>query len=172
VDGLNDHRATEPTSVQATIAPDLPAFLRDCRDAIAATVTLAVRGKLTRVAGLVLEASGLRLAVGSCCQVLLPNGNSVEAEVVGFSEDRLFLMPINDVYGLTPGALVAALEPAVERPELVVPPRPRRRGYDTTQRMPVGAPPSSFSSRRRSRQARAGRRRTAGARARQRRQAA
>src|SRR5262247_569914 len=79
---------------------NLSAFLRDCRDAVAAADPLLVSGRLTRVTGMVLEASGLRLAVGSCCTVLLPNGNSVEAEVVGFSEERLYLMPQNDVYGL------------------------------------------------------------------------
>jgi flagellum-specific ATP synthase len=112
--------------------------VRDCRELITATDTFAVSGRLTRVAGLLLEASGLKLAVGSCCQVSLPNGNCVEAEVVGFSEDRLFLMPINDVHGLTPGALVAPLEIAPERPVLSIPPRPRRRATDQAKRVPVG----------------------------------
>jgi flagellum-specific ATP synthase len=121
-----------------TATLNLPGFLHDCRELIATTDTLAVSGKLTRVAGLVLEASGLKLAVGSCCQVSLPNGNCVEAEVVGFSEDRLFLMPINDVYGLTPGALVTPLEAAPERPVLAIPPRPRRRAADQAKHVPVG----------------------------------
>jgi flagellum-specific ATP synthase len=113
-------------------------YLRDCRDLIAATDPLAIAGKLTRVAGLVLEAAGLKLAMGSCCMVLLPNGKNVEAEVVGFSEDRLFLMPINDVYGLTPGALVTALEAKPEHPVLGVPPSPRRRAADQAKHVPVG----------------------------------
>ena len=117
---------------------NLPGFLHDCRALIAATDAIAVSGKLTRVAGLVLEASGLKLAVGSCCQVSLPNDNCVEAEVVGFSEDRLFLMPINDVYGLTPGALVTPLEVTLERPVLTIPPRPRRRAADQAKHVPVG----------------------------------
>jgi flagellum-specific ATP synthase len=117
---------------------NLPGFLQDCRELIAGIDTLATSGKLTRVAGLVLEASGLKLAVGSCCQVSLPNGNCVEAEVVGFSEDRLFLMPINDVYGLTPGALVTPLEAVPERPVFTLPPRPRRRAADQAKHVPVG----------------------------------
>jgi len=121
-----------------TTALNLPGFLRDCRDLIATADPIAVSGKLTRVAGLVLEASGLKLAVGSCCRVSLPNGNCVEAEVVGFSEDRLFLMPINDVYGLTPGALVTPLETKPECPVLSIPPRPRRRAADQAKRVPVG----------------------------------
>jgi flagellum-specific ATP synthase len=121
-----------------TATLNLPGFLHDCRDLVATADTFAVSGKLTRVAGLVLEASGLKLAVGSCCQVSLPNGNCVEAEVVGFSEDRLFLMPINDVYGLTPGALVTPLEAVPERPVLTIPPRRRRRVADQAKHVPVG----------------------------------
>ena len=116
---------------------DFPHFLRDCRELISTVDPLAVSGKLTRVAGLVLEAAGLKLAVGSCCQVTLPRGN-VEAEVVGFSDDRLFLMPIDDVFGLTPGALVTPLESAPERPVLSAPPRPRRRIADQAKHVPVG----------------------------------
>ena len=37
-------------------------------------------GRLTRVTGLVMEAVGLRLAVGSCCSVLLSGDREVEAE--------------------------------------------------------------------------------------------
>jgi flagellum-specific ATP synthase len=88
---------------------------------------------------MVLEASGLRLAVGSCCTVLLPNGNSVEAEVVGFSEERLYLMPQNDIYGLTPGALVVPLAPGHGHPRPGGTPHPRRRAADQAKHVPVGA---------------------------------
>jgi flagellum-specific ATP synthase len=114
------------------------AFLRNCRELVAATDPLMLAGKLTRVTGLVLEASGLRLAVGSCCRVLLPHGNSVEAEVVGFSEDRLFLMPINDVHGVTPGALVVPIEAQPERLRIDAPLHPRRRVADQAKHVPVG----------------------------------
>ncbi len=114
------------------------AFLRNCRDIIGATDPLMLAGKLTRVTGLVLEASGLRLAVGNCCRVLLPHGKSVEAEVVGFSEDRLFLMPINDVHGVTPGALVVPIEQQAERLRIGAPLHPRRRVADQAKHVPVG----------------------------------
>lgn len=115
------------------------AFLRDCTELVSGAETLRVSGKLTRVAGLVLEASGLRLAVGSCCRVLLPHRTNVEAEVVGFSEDRLFLMPVNDVHGLMPGALVTPLDTSPERLSLDMPPHPRRRAADQAKHVPVGA---------------------------------
>ncbi|MBI0327031.1 flagellar protein export ATPase FliI [Burkholderia plantarii] len=72
-------------------------------------------GRLTRAAGLVLEATGLRLAVGSECTIELPPGSTLpvaEAEVVGFAGDRLFLMPTTEVAGVLPGARVWPLERA------------------------------------------------------------
>ena len=72
-------------------------------------------GRLTRAAGLVLEAVGLRLSVGAEVMIELPAGSSLqmaEAEVVGFSGDKLFLMPTTEVIGLLPGARVYPLESA------------------------------------------------------------
>jgi len=65
-----------------------------------------VRGKLVRMVGLTLEATGCQAAIGSRCHITAATGASVEAEVVGFGDDRLFLMPIGSVHGLTPNALV------------------------------------------------------------------
>ncbi len=66
-------------------------------------------GHLTKVTGMVMEAVGLKVAVGSTCAIHLPN-YVVEAEVVGFSGERLFLMPENNVYGLVPGARVMPID--------------------------------------------------------------
>lgn len=55
-------------------------------------------GKLTRVVGLTLEAIGCRAAIGALCRIDTQDG-SLEAEVVGFSGDRLFLMPSEQLKG-------------------------------------------------------------------------
>ncbi len=68
-----------------------------------------VEGRLTRMVGLALEAQGCSAAVGDRCQVVARSGNVTEAEVVGFSGDRLFLMPTGEVRGLEPAARVIAL---------------------------------------------------------------
>ena len=81
-------------------------YLKDNYIALSAFTPWVVSGRLTRVAGLVMEAVGLKLAVGSNCVVQLPGGHKVDAEVVGFAGEKLFLMPSTDVYGLTPGARV------------------------------------------------------------------
>jgi len=113
-------------------------FLRDCGEIVSQTNPVRVSGRLTRVAGLVMEATGLKLAVGSGCSVELPNGSAVDAEVVGFSGDKLFLMPANDVYGLVPGAKVVPVEIAHTLPRNGGGIRPRRRGSDRAKHIPVG----------------------------------
>lgn len=65
-----------------------------------------VEGVLTRMIGLTLEASGCQAAVGDRCDVLSTGGTHIEAEVVGFSGDRLYLMPTGDIHGLKPNARV------------------------------------------------------------------
>jgi flagellum-specific ATP synthase len=97
------------------------------------------RGRLTRVAGLVLEAVGIKLPVGSSCLVELPSGHSIEAEVVGFNGDRLFLMPVAEVYGLEPGAWVVAYEDAASRaPQFDRAREPKRRIEDRGRQALVG----------------------------------
>lgn len=65
-------------------------------------------GKLVRVVGLTLEATGCRAPIGSLCTVEIMSGE-IEAEVVGFSGDSLYLMPSEQITGVLPGAKVTPL---------------------------------------------------------------
>jgi flagellum-specific ATP synthase len=65
-----------------------------------------VEGSLTRMIGLTLEAVGCQASIGDYCDVLAGDGSRVEAEVVGFSGERLYLMPTGESYGLGPNARV------------------------------------------------------------------
>lgn len=112
-------------------------LLDEGREYVAECNSMPAAGRLTKVTGLVMEAVGLRMPVGSTCMIHLPN-NMVEAEVVGFAGERLFLMPENDVQGLMPGARVTPLEQAhsltfgeKSRPA-------RRRVTDLAKQLPVG----------------------------------
>lgn len=113
-------------------------FLKGCSEAAATAEPFQHSGSLVRVAGLVMEAIGLKLAVGSGCTILMPNGNSVEAEVVGFNGDRLYLMPTNDIFGLAPGAKVIPWDNG----SMLTGPghanSPRRRASDRVRHFPVG----------------------------------
>ncbi len=65
-----------------------------------------VEGSLTRMVGLTLEATGCQASIGDYCDVIAGNGFRIESEVVGFSGDRIFLMPTGEVHGLGPNARV------------------------------------------------------------------
>ncbi|MFA0086118.1 flagellar protein export ATPase FliI [Vibrio sp. 10N.261.51.F12] len=65
-------------------------------------------GKLVRVVGLTLEATGCKAPIGSLCKVETMGGE-MEAEVVGFSGEHLFLMPSEQITGILPGARVTPM---------------------------------------------------------------
>ncbi|MBC7502527.1 MAG: flagellar protein export ATPase FliI [Herminiimonas sp.] len=114
------------------------AYLRDCSELVAIAESMEVSGRVTRVAGLVMEAVGLKLAVGSACTVPLPSGARIEAEVVGFENDRLFLMPQSDVEGIVPGTRVFPVEVVQSLPRAGSVSHPRRRPSDRGRHLPVG----------------------------------
>lgn len=116
----------------------LRAYLSECREHVAHASPIQVAGRLTRINGLVMEASGLRLPLGSGCQIHSASGTSVEAEVVGFNGERLFMMPTEDVFGLAPGALVSPQEPPIHPPKVGEYTPPQRRAYDRAKHLPVG----------------------------------
>jgi len=115
-----------------------PEYFDNCRELVRASQPVDTHGRLTRVAGLVMEAVGLKLAVGNACIVSQSGVPEVEAEVVGFSGDRLYLMPASDVYGLAPGAIVTPVRVKYQPPRPGQPQHPRRRAVDRSKRLPVG----------------------------------
>lgn len=114
------------------------AFLQDCRELGAQASPFQFSGRLTRINGLVMEAAGIKLPLGSSCHIQVPGSREVEAEVVGFSGEKLYMMPSEEVYGLAPGAQVTALE--APPPLLRVGERLpiRRRAVDRAKHVPVG----------------------------------
>jgi len=113
-------------------------FLDGARQRVRLGSALEVRGTLTRLTGLVLEARGIRVPVGSQCTVAMPAQAPVLAEVVGFSGDRAFLMPAGDVHGLSSGASVVPAAPYVPVPRLGADLPPADNG-PVSLRLPLGA---------------------------------
>jgi len=70
------------------------------------TSSMIVEGKITRMVGMTLEALGCQAAIGVRCEVENQTGESIEAEVVGFNSDRLYLMPTGSLQGIQPNARV------------------------------------------------------------------
>jgi len=63
-------------------------------------------GTLVRLVGLTLETRGIMAPLGACCEVMGQGGHRVEAEVVGFNDKTLYLMPFTDPVGVGPGDTV------------------------------------------------------------------
>jgi flagellum-specific ATP synthase len=117
-------------------------FLDDLDACAGAPQPLENQGKLVRVAGLVLEAAGLRLPVGAVCEIhseMRLEATPVLAEVVGFAGDRAYLMPTAEVHGLASGALVVPRHLPINAPLLGRPNHPWRRSEDRTRHLPIGS---------------------------------
>lgn len=69
---------------------------------------VSVAGRLVRVVGLTLEAVGVKGYVGSQCLVETAHGDLI-AEIVGFAQDKTYLMPEQSLQGVAPGARVVPL---------------------------------------------------------------
>jgi flagellum-specific ATP synthase len=68
-------------------------------------------GTVTAVTGLIIESDGPNVGLGEFCLLRSPRDNfSVQAEVVGFREHRVLLMPLGETGGLHVGCEVAALD--------------------------------------------------------------
>jgi flagellum-specific ATP synthase len=113
-------------------------YLGDLKGYAAVPQPLESVGTLLRVTGLVLEAAGVRAPVGAVCEVQSDGQSPVLAEVVGFSGDRAYLMPMGGLHGLSSGARV------IPCPAPFAPPRwgqdnhPWRRSEDRGLHLPMG----------------------------------
>lgn len=114
-------------------------FIAYCQSSASQAQPLWPCGRLTRINGLVMEATGLKLPLGSTCRIIPGSGAPVEAEVVGFAGEKLYLMPSDDVFGLAPGAKVEACDTPSPAPCIDVPATKRRRAIDRAKQVPVGA---------------------------------
>ncbi|MEG6568312.1 flagellar protein export ATPase FliI [Thermoanaerobacterium thermosaccharolyticum] len=60
-------------------------------------------GKVSQVVGLTIESIGPISNVGDVCEIKSINGNTIYAEVMGFKDDKVYLMPLGDMDGIGPG---------------------------------------------------------------------
>lgn len=70
-------------------------------------------GRLTRIIGLTLEGEGIALPLGQRCLIRNQDGFSVDAEVIGFENDRIFLMSTHPIQKCLPGAEILPLNEQV-----------------------------------------------------------
>lgn len=63
-------------------------------------------GKIVKVAGIVAEANGPGLSVGSLCDIINSEGRNIKAEVIGFNDKRVIVMPFGEMRGIEPGSRI------------------------------------------------------------------
>lgn len=84
-------------------------FIRRHRRAVEEINPVRVHGRVTRVVGLVMEGLGPGSSVGEFCHVYPKDGREpIQCEVVGFSDDKILLMPLGDVRGIGPGSRIVS----------------------------------------------------------------
>ena len=70
---------------------------------------LEYSGKITKVTGLTIESAGPMASVGELCYIYpFNNEEPVMAEVVGFRDDKILLMPFSELEGIGPGSSIVA----------------------------------------------------------------
>ena len=86
------------------------------REAIDNCHSMKLTGKVTQVIGLVIESQGPTVSVGELCYVSshFPGVPPLPAEVVGFREGYVMLMPIGEMRGIGPGCEVVSAQKTLQ----------------------------------------------------------
>ncbi|MCK4485142.1 MAG: flagellum-specific ATP synthase FliI, partial [Desulfobacterales bacterium] len=86
-------------------------------DTVNACQCLTAEGSVVKVIGLVVEGLGPGMGVGSACNIQSADGEEILAEVVGFKDRRIILMPYGEMRGISPGCKITLVN---ERPRVPV----------------------------------------------------
>lgn len=115
-------------------------------------------GVVKRVMGLLIESSGPQVVLGEVCQILIPGTSEpVKAEVVGFRDETVQLMPYHEIDGIEPGCVVVASGKTLEIPvsigmlgrvvDSMGRPTDGKGAYGADAWYPVSAPPPDVLAR-------------------------
>ncbi|MFH0728889.1 MAG: FliI/YscN family ATPase [Pseudomonadota bacterium] len=94
-----------PTNPPATPIQWEPYF-----NAVAQGPLVRLQGRIVKVIGLIAEAEGVGASIGSRCKIESEHGPGIMAEVVGFKDERVLLMPYGDTRGIRPGSRVTLMD--------------------------------------------------------------
>jgi len=89
--------------------PALTTWLDDALARVGETPRFTACGRVTRVIGQVVEVSSLPVGVGEVCRIAPDDSHAILAQVVGFHERGILLMPLDETAGIHPGAVVIPL---------------------------------------------------------------
>jgi len=65
-----------------------------------------MEGKIVKVAGIVAQANGPGMSIGSLCSIKNGSGQNMQAEVIGFNDKRVIVMPFGEMRGIEPGSRI------------------------------------------------------------------
>ena len=83
------------------------AMFRELIPQIRSAETMSRTGKIENIVGMSIEASGGRAAIGDICRIYSnESGGQIPAEVVGFKNDHILLMPYANMSGISAGNFV------------------------------------------------------------------
>jgi FliI/YscN family ATPase len=92
--------------------PDLARFQKN----LARANAIRIAGRVVQVVGLTVEVVGLNCQIGEVCEIQTSHGAALLAEVIGFRNDRLLLMPLGTMEGIQPNSLVYQVSHAFKAP--------------------------------------------------------
>ena len=75
-------------------------------ESIRSTQSILQEGRVVKVTGIVAEANGPGLGIGSLCSIRNIEGQDIDAEVVGFRDNRVIVMPLGELRGVKPGSRI------------------------------------------------------------------
>jgi flagellum-specific ATP synthase len=79
--------------------------------------TIRQSGRVTQIIGLVIESHGPAVSIGDLCRIENPeSGKTIRAEVVGFRDNRILMMPLGSLSGITPGSIVISTGEQIRAP--------------------------------------------------------
>jgi flagellum-specific ATP synthase len=88
--------------------PAAPVDLSRYERAVEVTPTIKMHGRVTQVIGLTIESEGPSVQMGELCYIYDREGKFIRAEVVGFKNNKVMLMPLGEMRGIGPGCEVRA----------------------------------------------------------------
>lgn len=83
-------------------------FFDRCKSILQDKNFIKYYGKVSQVVGLTIESVGPISNIGDVCEIRSINGTTVYAEVMGFKDDKVYLMPLGDMDGIGPGNSVVS----------------------------------------------------------------
>ncbi|MEJ2657233.1 MAG: FliI/YscN family ATPase [Desulfobacterales bacterium] len=76
------------------------------KEALKSCQPIKMEGKIVKVAGIVAQADGPGLSIGSLCSIRNDNGKHMPAEVIGFNDKSVIVMPFGEMRGIEPGSRI------------------------------------------------------------------